>query len=238
MRYWEIDAVRGVAVLLMIAYHAAFDITYFTSGNTPFWFATIVASLFIITSGISLSISYSRGGNFSKFAKRGLKLLILGFLITGISYLLLKEGAIVFGIIHFFAVSSFLIYIFLKYLKGSLSHLFVGILIIIIGVFISGVVYENSYFLWLGLKPAGFYSFDYFPLLPWFGLFFIGIFLGKNLYPKGKRNFKIFTLKGKTAYFATFLGKHSLVIYFMHQPIILLVLALMGYGEFLYLFNF
>jgi uncharacterized membrane protein len=91
---------------------------------------------------------------------------------------------------------------------------------------------------WLGLKPANFYSFDYFPLLPWFGLLLIGIFLGNIFYPNGKRNFKIFIPEGKVANIITFLGKNSLLIYFIHQPIIFFVLLLFGYGGFLSAFVF
>jgi uncharacterized membrane protein len=224
MRYWEIDFLRGIAVVLMIAYHFAFDLIYFKTYNNLYWLAVPIASLFIMVSGVSLSISYSRGGRFLKFARRGIKLLFLGLVITAVTFILLREGFIFFGILHFFGVTSFLVYPLLKYLKGNLSYLFLGIFIILTGSF-------------LELRPVNFYSFDYFPLIPWFGVLLIGIFLGKTFYPKGKRNFKIFKLKGRIIDFTTFFGRNSLIIYFIHQPIIFLILFLLGHGEFLSAFN-
>jgi uncharacterized membrane protein len=238
LRYWEIDAIRGLAVLLMIAYHAIFDITYFGSGSVPINFAYAVASIFILTSGISLSISYSRASRFAKFAKRGIKLLVVGFVITGVSYMLLREGVIVFGVIHFFGVTSFLIYFVLRFVKSKWIFLLLGILVIASGIVVNDFIAENNYFVWLGLKTANFFTFDYFPLLPWFGVMLLGVFLGKTFYPSGKRGFKIFEIKGIPASIVTFLGKHSLAIYIIHQPIILIALAALGYGQFLYVFNF
>lgn len=238
MRFWEIDLVRGIAVILMIGYHLFFDIKYFETHQNLYWLAVPIVSLFIMVSGISLSVSYSRGGVFSKFAKRGVKLLFLGFVITATTFLLLKNGFIVFGVLHFFGISSFLIYPFLKYLKNSLAILITGISIILAGVFISGFTIGNAYFLWLGFVPENFYSFDYVPLIPWFGVLLIGIFLGETFYRNGKRNFKFFESKWKISGFIEFIGKNSLIIYFIHQPIILLILFLLGYGEFLSAFNF
>jgi uncharacterized membrane protein len=239
MRYWEVDAARGIAVLLMIAYHFVFSAQYFKTYDSFcwYWFAAPIASLFILVSGISLSISYSKGSRFLKFSKRGIKLLVLACLITFASFLLLRAGFIIFGILHFFAVSSFLIYPFLKFFKNNLSFLFFGILTILTGNFISNISTETNYFLWLGLTPRNFYSLDYFPLIPWFGVLLIGVFLGRTFYPEGKRNFKIFTFKGRLAKFITFLGRNSLIIYFIHQPIIFLVLFLLGHSEFLSALN-
>jgi uncharacterized membrane protein len=221
----------------MIIYHLVFDIQYFRNQGGFYWFSAPIASIFILVSGISLSISYSRGSRFFKFAKRGIKLLFLALIITFVTFILLKKGFIVFGILHFFGLSSFLIYLFLKYLKTNLSFLILGILIIFAGIFITNVKLESSYFLWLGFMPQEFYTFDYFPLIPWFGILLIGVFLGKFFYPDGKRSFKILEFKGKLANFAIFLGRNSLVIYFIHQPIILLIVFLLGHGELLSVFS-
>lgn len=237
MRCWEIDAARGIAVLWMIAYHFVFDITYFSSRNTPFWLALIGASIFIFTSGISLSISYSRNSNFLKFAKRGIKLLLLGLLITFVSYLLLRDGFVVFGILHFFGVSSFLLYPFLKYLKNKLYFLALGLLIIFSGIYLLQFRFGFSYLFWLGVAPVNFYSLDFFPLLPWFGVYLIGVFLGKFIYPKGKRKFKFPESDGVFSRIFIFLGKNSLAIYFLHQPIIIFILFLLGRSEILSILN-
>jgi len=239
MRYWKIDVARGIAVTLMIVYHFLFDIYYFKDYTQPFYlFAGMIACIFIAISGACLSISYSRGGRFLKFSKRGVKLLSLGILITVISFLLLRRGVIIFGILHFFGISSFLIYPFLKYLRNNLSYLLFGILMIVAGVFLLNFRVDFYHLIWLGFMPNGFNSFDYFPILPWFGIMLIGVFLGRKLYPKGKRNFKVSSAKGRVVDLFRFLGRNSLTIYFIHQPIIISVLFLLGHSELLSVLNF
>ncbi|HKZ45646.1 MAG TPA: heparan-alpha-glucosaminide N-acetyltransferase [archaeon] len=236
MRYLEIDVARGIAVLLMIAYHFFFDILYL-EGSGFFWLAAPIASSFILISGVALSISYSKGGSFLKFAKRGFKLLLLGMLITVITFALLKEGFIVFGVLHFFGLTSLLIYPFLKYVKNNFLYLLLGALIIVAGIPISNLIIGNNYFTWLGLKTSDFHSLDYFPLIPWFGVLFLGVFLGKRFYPNGKRSFKSLAFKGNAAKFLSFFGRNSLIIYFIHQPILILILFLTGNAQLLSLLN-
>ena len=201
--------------------------------NSSFRFLSIpISSTFILLSGIVLSISYSRNKQFSSFAKRGLKLLALGTIITIATFVLLKEGFIVFGILHFFGLTSFLVFPFLKYVENSLIYLLIGFLIIFGGVAIWNTIYENINFIWLGLKPENFFTLDYFPLVPWFGVLLVGICLGKIFYPNGRRGFKIRLLKNKITDAISILGKNSLLVYFIHQPIIIFILFLIGLASF------
>lgn len=234
-RYWEIDFARGVAVLLMIIYHFIFDL-FFPHYSRFQWLAFLTASIFILVSGISLSISYARGSNFKKFAKRGLKLLLLGAIITIVSFLLLKQGYILFGILHFFGASSFLIYPFLKHSKKTIT-IFLGISIVLLGIIFSSVSVDFDCLIWLGLTPPAFSTFDFFPILPWFGLLLIGAHIGSMLYPGGKRGFDINDFDNPISKLLQFFGKNSLAIYFVHQSIILLLLYFFGNSEILSLIN-
>jgi len=56
----------------------------------------------------------------------------------------------------------------------------------------------------------------------------LGIALGNWAYAGGKRSFKPLKIEGsKPAKFIAFLGKHSLMIYVLHQPAIIALLLLM-----------
>ncbi len=223
MRYLEIDFARGISVFCMIIYHFFFTLQYPNSKIS--FFAIPIASSFIIISGICLHISYSRRKNFMNFLKRGIKLSILSLIITCLSFLFLQRGFIIFGILHFFAFSSFLIYPFLKFLKGSKIFLPLSIISILIGFLISRLE-VNSYFLfWLGIRPKNFFTFDFFPLFPWFGVLLFGVFLGRVFYPNGERRFRFKGINSILFKFFAFLGKNSLTIYFLHEPIIILILS-------------
>lgn len=71
---------------------------------------------------------------------------------------------------------------------------------------------------WLGLRSESFYSADYYPLLPWSLLFFAGAFLGEKLCPHlGRRTLP--------AWF-TWPGRHALLLYALHQPVLLALIWL------------
>ena len=121
-RFWEIDCVRGFAVLLMLLYHFLYDLDFFELADIQLRSGLILyagrfsALLFILISGTALCISHSRAlnkdldkngtENFSKYLRRGLKLYLMGLLLTGITWVFLPEEYIVFGILHFFGVSA------------------------------------------------------------------------------------------------------------------------------------
>ena len=134
---------------------------------------------------------------------------------------LLNNGFIIFGILHLIGLSIIISPVFLSYKRLNLIG---GISIIIIGwllTFIKGPIWLA----WLGLHPESFYSVDYEPLLPWLGVVLIGIFTGKTLYPDGTRSFHLPPMRNPVTGGLTFLGRHSLIIYLLHQPVIVLFIA-------------
>ena len=224
-RFWEIDFFRGLAVLMMVAFHFLYDLNYFAVTSIPvnegylFWFARITAGIFIFISGICLSVSYSKKKDkyWKKSLRRFTKLFGLGLIITAITWLFFPQEFIVFGILHFFGLSAVIILPFLRFKK---SNIILGLIFIAIGIFLSGIAFDFPYLLWLGLEPVGFLTFDYFPIFPWFGLLLIGLFAGKKFYvnktPKIRNNV------------LTFIGRHSLLIYFLHQPVLIGIIFLLN----------
>ena len=218
MRYPELDIARGAAVIAMIAYHAVFDIFYFKTGTAPYVGAAIViASTFIFISGICAHISWHRYKGIKKTLWRSAKLAAAALTITAVSFLLLKGGWIVFGILHFFAVVG-LVSIPLLLLRNRWL-LAIAIVAFALGTFVN----TNPYLLWL--LPTSFATFDYFPLVPWLGVYALGICFGRIVYKNGKRSFA-WHFRSKAL---EWVGRHSLLIYFLHQPIILAALVLLGF---------
>lgn len=226
-RYWEIDFLRGIAVIMMVLYNYLFALVFFNIVNvnvsSGFWwlFARLTAGTFILLVGVSLSISYARVSNLpdlhKKYFKRGAKIFFFGLLITLVTWIYPNKGFIVFGILHFIGISVILGYFFVKY---KYENLVIGMTLILTGIFLSQLIFDFPWLLWLGFIPANFYTLDYFPLLPWFGATLIGLFIGKMLYPVGKRNFSFKEYSEKTAVKQfCYLGRHSLGIYLLHQPL-------------------
>ena len=236
-RFWEIDVVRGIALIRIVIFNWSFALMYLGIYNFSIGMALpgLGASIFIFLAGLSLTISYSRvkhkkSGTYKKYFSRGLKIFFYGMIITAITYALFPEAFIIFGILHFIGVSIILGQFFLKYRK---LNLFLGLFFILLGLYLQTMTFDFSWLLWLGFAPSNFYSFDYFPLLPWFGLTLIGMWFGNVFYENGKRRFKIKDMSGNfIVRVLTWLGSHSLKIYLLHQPLLMLILILLGFKLF------
>ena len=186
----------------------------FNISSGIYWFiGRSAAIIFVFLVGVSLSINYSKNKKITKFLERGLKIFAIGLLITGITWLLFPQNFILFGILHLIGLSIIISYPFLKYNK---LNLILGLIIISIGLYLLEFTGIQE-LLWL--YPFEFYTFDYFPLFPWFGLVLLGIFTGNYLY-KGKRKI-IFENKLLQLPIIQKIGRHSLLIYLIHQPILI-----------------
>jgi uncharacterized membrane protein len=241
-RLWEVDALRGVAILMMVLYHLLFDLVglggFSIEGFDSFWrlWARATATLFITLAGLSLTLSYARARShtapnvslFPRFLRRGLGVFGCGMLVTAGTWLFYPSEVVTFGILHFIGASIVLAYPFLRLgwwnLPLGLASLAAGL-----ALQVRNVALPFPWLLWLGLPPVRYTAFDYFPLLPWFGLMLLGIWLGGRLYAGGRRAMPLPDLSGAPPVrLLDFLGRHSLLIYLIHQPILMGGLLLLG----------
>lgn len=224
-RFWEIDFFRGIAIILMIVFNYAFALRFFDVFQFDsyfFWFVfpRVVGGMFIVIAGISLALS-SRRKPATSLIKRGIKIFSLGLLITAVTWLAFPDIAVWFGILHLIGLSIILGTAFLRFRSANLA---IAAASVIAGVYLSTLAAELPWLLWLGLAPENFATLDYFPMLPWFGVFLAGVFIGNRFYAAGKRRFKIKERKPVVC----MVGRHSLVIYMLHIPILLAALYILG----------
>lgn len=234
-RFFEIDVLRGIAVIMMVVFHASFDLAYFgiwhENVSTGPWrlLALLTASLFLFLVGVSLSVSgataratLTPGAFFAKYLSRGMFILLLGLGITAVTWFLVPGETIVFGILHLIGVSVMLAPVFLRFHWGNLAA---GIACLAAGTVLSGVE-GPMWLVWLGVHPFAFASLDYTPLFPWLGAVLLGVFSGQCLYPGGIRRFALPSPSFPLREVFIFLGRHSLAIYLLHQPVILVMIGL------------
>jgi len=236
-RFWEVDAARGVAIIMMIVYHTTYDLDtlggYDVQSTTGYWalFADLTAGLFLFLVGVSLAISRARTSLtgwrlFGKYLARGLRILAYGVVLT-VVLLALGMGVVAFGILHLIGISIILAYPFLTL---RLTNLVLGTLIFLAGQYILAQDLGSQSF-WLlpfGVVPEGVIMPDYRPLLPWFGVVLIGLFFGNVVYGGGRRPVVLGDKAPKLARPLLPPGRNSLFVYLIHQPIIIALLAVTG----------
>ncbi len=231
-RVWEIDFLRGLAIILMVGYHLLFDLGEFRGIKRFLGFSTDLSSvawtvaqyffagLFVVLSGISSTLSRNN-------VRRGLKLLAVSLAVSVATYVFDPSSAIYFGILQCLAVSM-LIYGAVFEKSGPAICAAWGAFVLGLGAVLpilkKGLAIRFDWLLPLGITSPSFSSFDYFPLIPWLGVFLIGSALGKSVYVS-RRSLLPWPLP---VTFVNAAGRHSLLIYIVHQPVIMGVLYILG----------
>ena len=237
-RYWEIDALRGLAVVSMVIYHLLWDLWFLRVLPDlvlweGFWkyFQRATATTFILLAGASMAIMTQRTPAETESALvrrlwlRGLKIMGLGMLITlAIDYS--GIGRLDFGILHLLGLSMLLA---LPFRRRAWLNLVLWLIFFVAGSVVQSIDATTRWFVPFGLAPAGYAPLDYFPLVPWFGVLLLGMGLANLLYtPTGRRFCLPDLATAAPMRWLQPLGHHSLVLYLVHQPLLWGTLALLG----------
>ena len=139
--------------------------------------------------------------------------------ITLVTYIVIGGRFIVFGILHLISISILLAY---PLLRLGRMNLLLGLAAILLGLYIQELEVDFFWLIWLGLAPRSFTSLDYVPLLPWFGVVLMGMTGGALLYKDLGRRFPLPDISAwPPVRGLIFLGRNSLAIYILHQPLLL-----------------
>lgn len=229
-RYSELDFLRGMAVLAMIAYHLCFDLSLYygypiavETGGLQL-FARATATLFLTLVGICFVISWERTEpslRKTKSVKRAGIIILGGMLVTAVTLIIDPTTFVIFGILHLIGVATLIQYVARPLRRWNLL---LGALIFSTAFVFPTSGLSSALLLPFGIMSKGFTSVDYYPLLPWLGPIFIGMGLGDVLYIP-ERHTKLALLDAlQWPRWILWFGRKSLWIYFIHQPILLLIL--------------
>ena len=139
--------------------------------------------------------------------------------ITLVTYIVIGGRFIVFGILHLISISILLAY---PLLRLGRMNILLGLAAILLGLYIQELDVDFFWLIWLGLAPRSFTSLDYVPLLPWFGVVLMGMAGGALLYKDLGRRFPLPDISAwPPVRGLIFLGRNSLAIYILHQPLLL-----------------
>lgn len=230
-RIWELDALRGLAILVVIAIHLTYDLVVLydvwdLKDPRLFNFSRDWGGvIFLVISGICVTLG-------SRPVKRGITVFLCGMVITLVTtgmYLLNftgKDIIIYFGVLHCLGTCMLLWPLLRKCPTWLLAALGIGM--VAAGLYVTTHVRVG--FPWLiplGFTTRSFSSSDYFPLLPNLGYFLIGAFLGRTLYRKQVSLLPKVNPGNPIIRFLCFCGKQSLLIYLLHQPVLAAAIALL-----------
>ena len=238
-RYPALDTIRGFALVSMILYHTAWDLVYLFGADWP-WYHGFAAYVwqqsicwtFILLSGYCWALGRRQ-------LRRGLTVFLCGALITAVTWALMPSNLVYCGVLTLLGASALLLIPLAPALERLPARLGLAGSFALFLLFrdvnrgslgfegarpaaLPEGLYRNHLTALLGFPPADFFSTDYFSLLPWFFLFLTGCFLFR-LRPEELR-------EGRPVPLVTAMGRHSLLIYMLHQPVIY---ALLTAGHFL-----
>ena len=227
-RIWELDAARGIALIGMIGIHLIYDLVDLFGvipWQQPVWYLTFKNNyglLFLVISGISVTLG-------RRCVKRGLQVFCCGFLCTAATAGMYLAGMadrsilIYFGVLHCLGACMMLWPLFRRLPSPALVVLGLGM--VAAGLYLRTVAFSFPWLMPVGFAPCGFASSDYFPLLPNLGYFLLGTALGRKLYADKEGRFPV---KKVPTPFLCWCGRHSLMIYLIHQPVLAAAVALIA----------
>lgn len=238
-RLWPADALRGAALLNMLAYHAMYDWVY-VFGRPSGWYDIFAPGCHIWQQYICWSFLLLSGYSFAlahKPWKNGLMVGGCALLLTAATVLVMPSERILFGVLHLLACAQLLTCAarpLLQRVPAGLGLAASAALFALCNQLPFGRLgFEqwticnlprslyNANIFWLGFQDIGrFYSADYFPLLPWLFLFWCGYFGQRLLTPVLRGAAGLYGAPAAALRPLCAIGRNTLLVYMLHQPVL------------------
>lgn len=237
-----LDSLRGSTLIHMILFHLCYDLVFFFNLDLP-WYTGLFGHLW--GSCIRWSFILISGMVFSKGHhpfRRGIVLMGWGCVLTLVTWFVTPDALIRFGILSFLGAASLIgavVYPYMEKVPAFFGFLCCTVLLAVTWPICKGGIglgnevlwklpdafYRTRWLYWMGFPNEAFHSADYFSVLPWIFLFFMGIYLAKIFCGRGVMQGRIGRWKPGVM---AFCGRRSLYIYLIHQPIIYIFCLIIG----------
>ena len=221
-----IDMARGLALLAMASYHFTWDLEFFGYVDTGLttvggWkiYARCIASTFLFLVGVSLVLAHGRGIHWAGFWRRLAMVALAAAAITAATRIATPDGFIFFGILHQIALASLLGLAFLR--LPALMTALIAVLVVAAPFTLQNAAFDHPALWWVGLSTVNPRSNDYVPLFPWFGVVLAGIAATRLASASGLLAWLGALSPGRWRRPLTFIGRHSLAFYLIHQPVLI-----------------
>jgi len=227
-RFERLDALRGVAIVWMAAFHFCFDLNYFgfirqNFYTDPLWTVqrACIVTLFLFCAGLSQAVVLEQGQSWPRFWRRWWQIAGCALLVSLGSALMFPRSWISFGILHGIAVMLILARL-LAPLKGALW--IAGLVALVLPWLVQHPFFDSRWTNWVGLVTRKPVTEDFAPVLPWLGVMLWGLAAGRWVLAQ-RRHWLAGALPAGAAPLAV-LGRWSLSFYMLHQPVLIGALML------------
>lgn len=233
-----IDELRGLMMLFVCLYHFGYDLNMIFGVPMDWFWADwpvqggrdCAAGMMMAISGFSCTLSSSN-------MRRGRRTFGIALLLSVLTFLFMPSERILFGVLHYYGVCMMLWAVLDRYVKKAPAKAGVVLSLMLFAFFrflpqgdlllpfagrirLPEVLYRNRWLFWLGFPHSGFFSADYYPILPWGMLFLAGGFTGVWLKEAG---FPQWLYQNRSRFLA-FVGRRTMAIYLLHQPVLISIL--------------
>ena len=227
-RFDRLDALRGVAIVWMAAFHFSYDLNYYRLVHQdfhgdPLWTLqrTCIVTLFLLCAGAGQAIASAQGQSLPRFWKRWAQVAGCALLVSAGSWWMFPRSYISFGVLHGIAVMLIVVR-FTASWGGWRWPL--GLVAIVLPRLVQDPFFDSRATDWIGLVTHLPVTEDYVPVLPWLGVMWWGAAAGQWLLAQRKQ-----WLAGAVpaaARLLAVLGRWSLSFYMVHQPVLIGLLML------------
>jgi uncharacterized membrane protein len=226
-RLAAIDALRGLAIVAMILFHFSFDLALFRIARFDFehdlfWIAAraAIVATFMGLVGVSLVLAAGQDVPPSRRWRRVALIAASALAVSAASFALFPHTWIRFGILHAIALSSVIAWPLVRRPRLALG---LGLAIVAAGTLVAHPAFDSPALQWIGFTTVPPATEDYVPLFPWLGVTLIGIALGDALARRGVAPLRPLA---NAPSLLRWLGRHSLAVYLVHQPVLIGALAM------------